>query len=231
MAEFGFADWNKMVKKGGGASYFSLKDGESAMVRFVYNTMNDIKGYIVHEFPGAVGVAGATISCAEPDPNNPAGVCKWCSMGNPRVQRVIIPVFNMEKNQIEYWKRTAVWVQDKLFPLFEEVQNQGRPIASQQYKIKRTGSKLNTNYSLINMGPCDNTTAEQRGEVKSPFDVNMIKPSDCDFTPQTVQPQQSQGYQQQPYGAPQQNNFGGQPQGGYNNFQTPPPTRRTADTF
>ena len=29
----------------------------------------------------------------------------------------------------------------------------------------------------------------------------------------------------------EENNFGGQPQGGYNNFQTPPPTRRTADTF
>ena len=58
MAEFGFADWNKMVKKGGGASYFSLKDGESAMIRFVYNTMNDIKGYVLTIFSQSVLAKG-----------------------------------------------------------------------------------------------------------------------------------------------------------------------------
>lgn len=238
MAEFGFSDWNKAVSSGGGANYFNLKNGDSVIVRFAYNTIaQDLKWYAVHEFttPGNP----ATISCAEPDPNNPAGVCTWCQMGSPRVKRVILPIYNVETKTISYWKRTVKYVNDVLLPLFSEVENVGKPICSQQYKITRRGTGLDTNYSVIPMGQPDMTTVDVLGQVKNPFEIKMIKQSDCDYNPNAAPQnnntpsygQANQGFNQQNVGYGQQNNFGGQPQGGYNNFQTPPPTRRTADTF
>lgn len=239
MAGFGFSDWNKAISSGGGANYFSLKNGESVIVRFAYGSIaNDLKWYAVHEFntPGN----NATISCAEPDPDNPAGVCTWCQMGSPRVKRVILPIYNVEKKTIEYWKRTTQFVNQSLLPLFSEVESQGKPISAQQYKIMRQGTGLQTNYAVIPMGQPDTTTPDSLGIVKDPFEMKMIKPSDCDYNPNAAPRQnnttpnygqQTQNFNQPNAGYGQQNNFGGQPQGGYNNFQTPPPTRRTADTF
>lgn len=240
MAGFGFSDWNKALSSGGGANYFNLKDGESAVVRFAYASIaNDIKWYAVHEFTGQGNTA--TIACAEPEPGISTGVCKWCQMGNIPVKRVILPVYDCNQQKMLYWKRTVKYVNDSLFPLFAEVENAGKQVCSQQYKIVRHGQRLDTTYTAIPVGQPDNTTIDMLPEIKDPFDTKMIKPSDCDFNPNAVpQNNQNQEYQQNNFA--QQNTYGQQPaqgyqqntygqQGGFNNYQTPAPTRRTADTF
>lgn len=207
----------------GGGKYFSIKPGESARVRFLYNTTNDIVPYVVHEFntPGN----SVTIDCGRQN-NEPLDACKWCASGNPAVVRVVIPLYNEGTGEIEYWKKTGTWVQNTLQPLAQQLQ-QGQPISGQVFIIGRTGEGLQTRYSVMpDMSrPNDGRKADEFGEIQDAYTTGMIKEADYDYDPNAV---------------PQQNNFG-QPQQGFNqqfnqgynqqSFGGQQATRRVVDSF
>lgn len=211
----------------GGGKYFSIKPGETARVRFLYNTTNDIVPYVVHEFntPGN----SVTIDCGRQN-NEPLDACKWCASGNPAVVRVVIPLYNESTGEIEYWKKTGTWVQNTLQPLAQQLQ-QGQPISGQVFIIGRTGEGLQTRYSVMpDMSrQNDGKTADQFGEIQDAYTTGMIKEADYDYDPNA---------------APQQNNFGQQyqqPQQGFNqqfnqnfnqqSFGGQQATRRVVDSF
>lgn len=212
MAEFGLADWSK-VNSGGGVKVFSIKANEQVQVRFMYDTCNDIKLIIAHEFDNGK----VTIECAEPDPNNITGVCKYCSQGSIRAQRVIIPVYRLDTNEIVYWKRTRKWVEANLLPRLQHTESQGKPPVSQIYTVQRIGQGMQTTYPFFEVGVPDNTTVASLGEVQDAVECGYVKPSDFEYTP----PAPQANVYQQPNTYPQQNNYQ-QPQ---------QPTRRTVDTF
>lgn len=207
----------------GGGKYFSIKPGESARVRFLYNTTNDIVPYVVHEFntPGN----SVTIDCGRQN-NEPLDACKWCASGNPAVVRVVIPLYNEGTGEIEYWKKTGTWIQNTLQPLAQQLQ-QGQPISGQVFIIGRTGEGLQTRYSVMpDMSrPNDGRKADEFGEIQDAYTTGMIKEADYDYDPNAV---------------PQQNNFG-QPQQGFNqqfnqgynqqSFGGQQATRRVVDSF
>lgn len=229
MAKFGYNEWNKF-NEGGGTTFFSLKPQEQAIVRFVYNDLNDIEMYSVHEFriPGNM----ATISCAKPTSDSPIDMCKWCKMGNVPVARIVIPIFKADTEEIVYWTRTRKFVNDTLVPLFNEILSTGKPISSQQYKIIRQGEGLQTSYSVIPTGMADDRTKDTLGIVKDPYETGIIKESDFDYDPNRA-PQNNQQGVQQGYG--QQQNYGQQNYGGQQNYNQgygqQQATRRTTDMF
>lgn len=213
MAKFSF-DQMMQHTTGGGSSFFSLKENEEARVRFLYNTFNDIEGYTVHEFNKNNNYA--TIVCARQEGESKE-VCKWCMMDNKPVNRVIVPVYNEDNGELQYWKRSEQWIKDTLLPQIEEVVKLGAAISSQVYKVKRKGKGLDTVYSLIQIGGPDGKTKEQFGEIKDPFSINMIREADYDFDPYANMDNNAQQNNNQTY------NNGG--------FTTPQATRRTTDVF
>lgn len=207
---------------GGGGKYFSIKPGEMAKVRFLYNTTQDVVPYLVHEFNTAGN--SATIDCGRSE-GQPIDACKWCASGNRPVVRVVIPLFNETKGEIEYWKKTGTWVQNTLQPLVAQLQ-QGQPISGQVFIITRTGEGLQTRYTVMpDMSrPNDGKTADQFGEISDAYTVGIIKEADYDYDPNTQAQQNNynqQGFNQQSFNQGfNQQGFGGQQA-----------TRRVVDSF
>lgn len=165
---------------GGGSSFFKLQDGETARVRFLYNVIGEIEPYAVHSINQ--GTNFATIDCSR-GPGEPADVCKWCASGNNPVSRVVLALYNMDSNEIQYWTRSGSWVEGTLLPTLEEIP-QNQPISGQIFKVKRTGKTMqDTKYNVMaEMGSTnDMQTKDKFGEVKDPFEANIIKPNDYEF--------------------------------------------------
>ena len=110
MGRFSFDQMMKHTSNGG-SSFFNLKEGEEARVRFLYNVFEDIEGFTVHEFNTNGNYA--TIVCARQE-GDPKDACKWCMTDNRPVNRVIIPLFNEDNGEIQYWKRSEQWVKDTM---------------------------------------------------------------------------------------------------------------------
>ena len=182
----------------GGGSFFSLKDGESANVRFLYNNYNDVEAFVVHEF--AKNQNYATIDCARQE-GDPIDVCKWCASGNRPVVRIVIAIYNEDTGEIQYWKRSGSFVENTLKPYFDEIPA-NQPISGQVYKLKRTGKDMkDTTYTPIPVSINDGKTKDQFGEIKDPFEINIIRPSDYDYNPDT-QPANNQNGQNMQQSAP-----------------------------
>ena len=215
----------------GGGKYFSIKPGESARVRFLYNTTNDIVPYVVHEFntPGN----SVTIDCGRQN-NEPLDACKWCASGNPAVVRVVIPLYNEGTGEIEYWKKTGTWVQNTLQPLAQQLQ-QGQPISGQVFIIGRTGEGLQTRYSVMpDMSrPNDGRKADEFGEIQDAYTTGMIKEADYDYDANAVPQQNNFGQPQQGFNQQPQQGFNQQFNQGYNqqSFGGQQATRRVVDSF
>ena len=231
--------------------FFKLNPNEEVRVRFLYDQLSDVSAYLCHSI--YTDNKQYLISCARgEDDSQPLTDCKWCAQNNRRVSRAVVPVYNIDKNEIQYWtNRTKQFIEEKFVELFKETLSNNQPIASQVYKVKRTGEGLKTTYTITPTGPADGSTKAIFGDVETDMiEAGFIKPTDYEIK---IQPA-PQGQQRQPqyntnYGAPQniyqqpqmqqpqynpgQANIYQQPQGnGYTNGYNPPPaTRRTTDVF
>lgn len=182
---------------GGGGSWFKLDDGQSKRVRFLFNTPQDIEGiaYYVHKYniPGNY----ATILCGRND-GDPIDMCKWCSSGNNRVIRGVIPLYCETDNEIQYWSdRSGKFIEENLLPQFQNLPT-GAPIAGQIYIVSRKGEGLQTKFSVAPdmKTPNDMKTKDQFGEIKDAFEINSIKPTDCDYDPHATNEQNQEPAQQ-----------------------------------
>ena len=190
MARVSLNDADKFT--GGGSSFFKLEDGEKKSVRFLFNTVQEVvdSALSVHEFTGN---KFATIDCSR-TPDESADSCKWCSMGNNPVMRVVLPMYEEGSNEIQYWKKSGTFVKDTLVPLFENLPA-GAPISGQSFIISRTGKTWkDTKYSVApDMRKMnDMKTKDSFGEVKDPFEINIIRPNDYDFDPNANDQEPSQ---------------------------------------
>ena len=165
----------------GGSSFFKLQDGQSVRVRFLYNTLSEIGPISVHNI--REGANFATIDCCRAD-GDPIDNCKWCAKGDKPVMRVVLPLFNLDNNEIQYWTVSQKRAEELILPALEEIPS-NQPIAGQTFKIKRTGTEMkDTTYSVVaEMGSVnDGKTKETFGEVKDPYEANIIRPNDFEFT-------------------------------------------------
>lgn len=195
MARVNLNDADKYT--GGGGSFFKLNDGDRKSVRFLFNNVQEVmeSALAVHEFTGD---KFATIDCSR-NPGDPADMCKWCSMGNNPVMRVVLPLFVEGDNEIQYWKKSGTFVRDTLLPLFENLPA-GAPISGQTFILGRTGKTLkDTKYTCAPDMRVQNDmkTKEQFGDIKDPYDINIIKPYDFDFDPQASAQDNNQAPAQQ----------------------------------
>ena len=95
---------------GGGSNYFKLGGGQSAIVRFLYRTIDDVieDGFTAHVIPKEeTGLKfSLEILCAAKTDETKADDCIYCRQDKSRVGRYPLALYNETTKQIEYWGRT-----------------------------------------------------------------------------------------------------------------------------
>jgi len=87
----------------GGGGFFSIrKDKEVAHVRFLYNGIDDVTGYSVHE----VELNGKKryVNCLR-EYGDPVDACPFCKAGKFVQVKYFVPIYNMDTDSVQTWER------------------------------------------------------------------------------------------------------------------------------
>jgi len=109
----------------GRSSFFTLKDDkDKAKVRFLYNTMSDIEGYVVHQVD--VGDKQRYVNCLR-EYNEPLDKCPFCAAQMKVIPRLFLKLYNEDAGECQIWERSKAYYQklsgyaDRYKPLYNEV--------------------------------------------------------------------------------------------------------------
>ena len=142
----------------GGAGYFSLKgDGDTAYVRFLYDTADDIEGYAVHE----VEIDGKKryVNCLR-EYNQSVDDCPFCKAKKFQVAKLFVPLYNEDEQKVQVWERGK-----KFFAKMSGIcaRYNKAPIVAQTFEIQRNGKPgdTSTTYEIYRSDePADDTKLE-----------------------------------------------------------------------
>lgn len=162
MARF---NYNEAEKYGGqgGAGYFSLKnDKDVATVRFMYNNIDDVEGYAVHQ----VEVDGKKryVNCLRAY-NEPLDNCPFCREKKFQQAKLFIPIYNVDEDKVQIWERGKKFFA-KISSLCARYAN-GVNLVSQQFEIERNGKPhdTQTTYEIFPVERPDDTTLDDLPEL------------------------------------------------------------------
>ena len=102
MARFGVNDAEKYGGQGG-AGYFSLKnDKDTARVRFLFDSIEDVEGYAVHQ----VEIDGKKryVNCLR-EYGQPISDCPFCAAKMFTSAKYFVPVYNIDEDRNQTWER------------------------------------------------------------------------------------------------------------------------------
>lgn len=144
----------------GGGGFFSLKnDKDTAQVRFLYNGIDDVEGYAVHE----VKVDGKKrwVNCLR-DYDQPKDTCPFCAAGRFQVAKLFIPLYNIDEDKPQIWERGKKMFQ-KISSICSRYSKGG--LASHVFEIERNGKAgdQETTYEIYEVDS-DDTTLEDLPE-------------------------------------------------------------------
>ena len=137
-----------------GVGFFSLKDGEEAIVRIMCDDVSNLDILTVHPITvGQSSFPNRQVNCLR-DPREPLDQCPLCSAGNKVKQRVFIKMIKYDSVTGEpsavVWDRPAY----KFVPTIKKYIDEYGPLSNILCKITRTGAKLDTVYTIIpNINP------------------------------------------------------------------------------
>lgn len=143
----------------GGAGYFSLKnDHDVARVRFMYNGIDDVEGYAVHE----VELDGKKryVNCLR-SYNEPMDKCPFCAARRFQTAKLFIPIYNIDEDRVQIWERGK-----KFFAKISSICARYSDLVSHTFEIERNGKPgdTQTTYEIYETGQ-DNTTLQDLPEV------------------------------------------------------------------
>jgi hypothetical protein len=102
MARFSVNDADKYGGQGG-AGYFSLKnDKDTAKVRFLFDSIEDVEGYAVHQ----VEIDGKKryVNCLR-EYGQPITDCPFCAAKMFTSVKYFVPLFNLDEERYQTWER------------------------------------------------------------------------------------------------------------------------------
>lgn len=130
-------DIDKYGSSGGsGTNYFKLTDdGDIAKVRFLYNGVEDIEGYAVHEIPNPGKKKPLLINCLR-EYNAPIDDCPFCKAGMVQKAKIFVPLYNEDEQKVQVWERGK-----KFYNTLSSICSRyhKNPIVSQTFEIERVG--------------------------------------------------------------------------------------------
>ena len=162
MARFGADEVNNYGSSGSG-SFFSLKDdGDVARVRFMYNSMEDVVGYAVHE----VEVDGKKryVNCLRAY-NEPKSKCPFCADNQFQRAKLYIPMYDIDNDEVKIWERGKNFFA-KMSAICARYSNADTPLVAHTFDVERHGKKGDTStvYEIYETG-ADDTTLEDLPEI------------------------------------------------------------------
>ena len=148
----------------GGGGYFSLKDdGDVAKVRFMYNNIEDVEGYAVHE----VEIDGRKryVNCLR-DYNSPVDDCPFCRDKKFQTAKLFVPIYNIDEDKVQVWERGKTFF-SIISGNISRYSSADVPFVSQVFEIERQGKKgdTSTRYGIYPVGQPDGTTLEDLPEL------------------------------------------------------------------
>jgi hypothetical protein len=147
----------------GGSSFFTLKDdGDVAQVRFMYNSMEDVVGYAVHE----VEIDGKKryVNCLR-SYNEPKSKCPFCNANSFQRAKLYIPLYDIENDEVKIWERGKNFF-PKMSSICARYSKADTPLVAHTFDIERRGKKgdTSTTYEIYETG-CDDTLLEDLPEL------------------------------------------------------------------
>ena len=157
MARFSYEDADKYGGQGG-AGYFSLKnDKDVARVRFMYNDIDDVAGYAVHQ----VEIDGKKrwVNCLR-EYNQPIDTCPFCREKMFTSAKLFVPIYNIDEDKVQIWERGK-----KFIGQISSVCARYPQVVSHIFEIERNGQKgdTSTTYGIYEVDK-DDTTLEDLPE-------------------------------------------------------------------
>jgi len=137
MGKFSANDVDNYGGQGGGG-FFGLKnDKDVALVRFMYNTIDDFVGYAVHEVK--IGEKKQYVNCLRAY-NEPVNVCPLCESGNPVRAKAFIHLYDCDEQAVKIWDRGKTFI-----PKLSSLCARYNPLVSVPIEIERNGKPKDTN--------------------------------------------------------------------------------------
>lgn len=165
MAKFNAStDLDKYSNNG---KYFSLKnDGDSKVVRILYNSASDMDGYNVHRVK--VNGFDTDVNCLR-NYTDPLDACPLCEAKKKTFVRFYVPIYDEETGETCIWSRGQ-----NFYSQLAELANSCNPLISYPVTIQRHGKAgdMNTKYEMFSDSENDGTTFEDLG-VNMPDPVEM----------------------------------------------------------
>ena len=136
MAEFNINEIDNYGGQGGGG-FFSLKnDKDVAIVRFMYNTIEDIPGYAVHE--AQVDGKKRYINCLR-EYNQPVDDCPMCAARYRVIAKLFIILFDEETKEVKIWDRGKTF-----YSKISSLAARYNPLVATPFEIERNGKRGDT---------------------------------------------------------------------------------------
>ena len=163
----------------GGGGYFSLKnDGDTARVRFMYNSVEDIDGMSVHPVK-LVSKNGKEytmdVNCLR-EYDQPVDDCPFCKAKMYTAARVYIPIWNIDEGRAQIWQRGKTYF-SKLTSLCARYAPNGNFVGN-VFEIERNGvaGDQKTTYEIYKIED-DNTTLEDLDEPQKALGTVVLDKS------------------------------------------------------
>ena len=143
-----------------GGNFFSLKnDKDTAVVRFMYNTLEDIEGYAVHEIE--VGGKKRYVNCLR-EYNEPVDNCPLCAARYKVLAKLFIRLYDEDSGEVKVWDRGKTF-----FSKLSSLCSRYNPLVATPFEIERNGKKgdTSTTYETYAL-ESDETTLEDLPETE-----------------------------------------------------------------
>jgi len=143
----------------GGGGFFSLKnDKDVATVRFMYNTIDDVEGYAVHEIE--VDGKKRYVNCLR-EYNQPLNDCPLCAAKSRVIAKLFVILYDVESEEVKIWDRGKTF-----FSKLSSLCARYSPLVSTPFEIERNGKKgdTKTTYETYALDT-DDVTLEDLPEV------------------------------------------------------------------
>ena len=158
MGTFAIKDVDKYGGQGNG-SFFKLEnDKDTALVRLMYNTDEEVVGIAVHE----IQVEGKRryVSCLR-SYNEPTENCPLCAKGERVIAKVFVFMYDLDADEVKIWERGKT--------IISKISSLGiryNPLVSMPFEIERNGKpgETSTKYEFYPT-EADDVTLEDLPEV------------------------------------------------------------------
>ena len=149
MAVFGVNDAERYGGQGGGGFFRLENDKDVARVRILYDSVDDVQGYAVHEVK--IGDKKRYVNCLR-NYGDPVDTCPFCADKRFTTVKYFVPLYNIDNDRVETWERGKKFGQ-KISSLCSRYPH----LVAHTFEIERNGKagSTDTTYEFYETGKND----------------------------------------------------------------------------